>query len=85
MATKTKTTEKNGANTPVGAALESVWVRAFKTESEWPDKVNPRIIFLILVKLMPFNALDIFNQVLFQFYSCFASFKMYLHCVLVCS
>ncbi|KAE8743252.1 hypothetical protein FOCC_FOCC011132 [Frankliniella occidentalis] len=41
MATKTKTTEKNGSNgasTIKQPALESVWVRAFKSESEWPDK-----------------------------------------------
>ena len=38
MTTKTKTTEKNGAHSPASAALESVWVRAFKAEAQWPDK-----------------------------------------------
>lgn len=39
MATKTKTTEKHGANgSQRGPALESVWIRAFKSESQWLDK-----------------------------------------------
>lgn len=41
MATKTKTTEKNGTGggNKIGTeALESVWLRAFRSESQWPDK-----------------------------------------------
>lgn len=39
MATKqTKGSEKNGV-AKIGH-LESVWVRAFSSHSEWPDKVS---------------------------------------------
>lgn len=38
MTSKLKNSEKNGA-TIKSQALDSVWTRAFTSNSEWPDKV----------------------------------------------
>lgn len=37
-AKQTKTVERNGVSK--SGSLDSVWVRAFSSHSEWPDKVN---------------------------------------------
>lgn len=37
MTTKTKVIEKNGSSK---STLPSAWVRAFTSNSEWPDKVR---------------------------------------------
>lgn len=49
MSTKTKVIEKNGGSK---STLPSVWVRAFASNSEWPDKVG---IGQLLFKYTFFN------------------------------
>ncbi|KAJ9582256.1 hypothetical protein L9F63_003385 [Diploptera punctata] len=38
MASKSKSLEKNGSTTLKPHALDSIWTRAFTSNSEWPDK-----------------------------------------------
>lgn len=52
MTTKTKTTEKNGTSSHAATSLESVWVRAFKSESEWPDKVLLHSTYFFSLRLL---------------------------------
>lgn len=67
MTTKTKTTEKNGTSSHATTSLESVWVRAFKSESEWPDKVLNSTYFFSLPLLhmdcWPVVTLSVFSSV----------------------